>query len=253
MMKDAWKSMKDEAWESSGRMDSKTSKEEGKAVAQTNNHGVKGREEEKERSIEKTWEKNVSKSSINLGEANTQGNTIHDDEIRERKVRAENIIIKGVRDYGENEGTLDLARDFLRDKMLWQGRICQAWRVGKHSDERATPIKVTMSSTHDKQILLSKKQLLRGSHFFLEEYLTIRQQEETREEMLMVRVAKDEGKMAWLYKGKAVIAFFGPPKTKQQGGNQERSANSLAEKYETKTVWENRGEDSTLSLVRQNK
>ena len=36
-MKDVWQSMKDEVGESSGRMDSKTSKEEGKAVAQTNN------------------------------------------------------------------------------------------------------------------------------------------------------------------------------------------------------------------------
>ena len=158
-----------------------------------------------------------------------------------------------MRDYGENEGTLDLARDFLSDMMLWQGRICQAWRVGKPSDERARPIKVTMSSTHAKQILPSNKQLLRGSLFFLEEDLTIRQQEERREEMSKVRAARDEGKRAWLYKGKAVIAFFGPPKTKQQGGNQERSANSLAEKYETKTVWANRGEDSTLSLVCQNK
>ena len=91
-----------------------------------------------------------------------------------------------------------------------------------------------MSSTHDKQILLSKKQLLRGSHFFLEEDLTIRQQEERREEISKVRATRDEGKRAWLYKGKAVISFFGPPKTKQQGGNQERSTNSLAEKYKTK-------------------
>ena len=51
-------------------MNSKTSKEEGKVVAQTNNQGVKGREEEKGRFIEKTWEKFVSKSSINLGGAN---------------------------------------------------------------------------------------------------------------------------------------------------------------------------------------
>ena len=105
-----------------------------------------------------------------------------------------------MRDYGENEGTLDFARDFLRDKMLWQGRICQAWRVGKPSDERARPMKVIMSSTRDKQILLSKKQLLRGSHFFLEEDLTIRKQQERREEMSKVRAAIYEGKRAWLDK-----------------------------------------------------
>ena len=125
-MRDTWKSVKYDAGESSGGMNSKTSKEEGKVVAQTNNQGVKGREEEKGRSKEKTWAQVVSKSAINLGEANIQVNTIQDNEIRERQVRATNIIIKGVRDYGENEGTLDLARDFLSDMMLWQGKICQA-------------------------------------------------------------------------------------------------------------------------------
>ena len=69
-MKDAWQSMKDDARESSGGMNSNTSKEEGKAVAQTNNKGVKGREEEKGGSTEKMWAQVVSKSAINLGEAN---------------------------------------------------------------------------------------------------------------------------------------------------------------------------------------
>ena len=119
-----------EARESSGGMNSKTSKEEGKAVAQTNNQGVKGREEEKGRSTEKTWAQVVSKSAINLGEANIKVNTIHDNEIKERQVRAANIIIKGVRDYGENEGTLDLARDFLSDMMLWQGQIFPSMEGG---------------------------------------------------------------------------------------------------------------------------
>lgn len=40
-------------------------------------------------------------------------------------------------------------------------------------------------------------------------------------------------------KAKQLLPFFGPPKTKQ-GGYQERSANSLAEKYETKTAWANK-------------
>ena len=80
--------------------------------------------------------------------------------------------------------------------------------VGKSSGEIARPIKVIMSSIRDKQILLGKKQLLRGSRFFLDEDLTIRQQEERREEMSKVRAARDEGKRAWLFKGKVVIAFF---------------------------------------------
>jgi hypothetical protein len=81
--------------------------------------------------------------------------------------------------------------------------------VGKPSGERDRPINFIMSSIRDKQILLGKKQLLRGSRFFLDEDLTIRQQEEIKEELLKVREARDEGKRAWLFKGKVVIAFFG--------------------------------------------
>ena len=71
-----------------------------------------------------------------------------------------------MKDYGKNECTLDLARDFLKDKLQWQGQICQAWRVGKPNGERARPIKVIMSNLCDKEIILSRKQFLRGSRFF---------------------------------------------------------------------------------------
>ena len=69
-------------------------------------------------------------------------------------------------------------------------------QVGKPSGERDRPIKVIMSSIREKQILLGKKQLLRGSHFFLDEDLTIRQQEERREDLSKVRASRDEGKRA---------------------------------------------------------
>ena len=85
-----------------------------------------------------------------------------------------------MREYGKNECTPELAIDFLKDKLNWQGQICQAWRVGKPSDERAKPIKVIMASTRDQQTLLAKKHLLKGSRFFLEEDLTIMQQEENK-------------------------------------------------------------------------
>jgi hypothetical protein len=111
-----------------------------------------------------------------------------------------------VEDYGKNECTLDLARDFLKDKLQWQGKICQAWKVGKPNGERSRPIKVIMPNLCDKYIILSRKQFLRGSWFFLEEYLTVRQQEERRDEMKKVRAAREEGKREWIYKGKVAIA-----------------------------------------------
>ena len=100
---------------------------------------------------------------------------MQDREGKERQNKAANTIIKGVKDYRKNECTLDLAKDFLKDELLWQGQICQAWRVGKFNGERARPIKFIMPRLCDKYIILRKKNLLRGSHLFLEADLTVRQ------------------------------------------------------------------------------
>jgi len=65
--------------------------------------------------------------------------------------------------------------------------------------------------------------------------------------MSKVRVARDEGIRAWLFKGKTVIPSFGPhSKTRQHVGSQEAIVDSLAGTYATRPVWENRGEDPTI-------
>ena len=75
-------------------------------------------------------------------------------------------------------------------------------------------------------------------------------QQEEKKELSKVRATRDEGKRAWLYKGKAVIVVFGPPsKARQQNSSQEVIANPLA----ARSGWANRGVDSTLSLVCQSK
>jgi len=72
--------------------------------------------------------------------------------------------------------------------------------------------------------------------------------------LLKVRAARDEGKRAWLFKGKVVISFFSShSKTGQQVGSQGETTISLAGKYATRPFETNRDEDSTLSPVEQNK
>eukprot|EP00253_Pinus_taeda_P032593 PITA_32593 len=215
--------------ESTEVTNAKSSQDKGKAIAQIDNHEEKAREERKGDStkVSKTYAQVISNSANKEEETNIQVDNMQDREGKEKQNRTANIIIKGVKDYGKNECTFDLARDFLKDKLLWQEHICQAWGVGKFNGERVRPIKVIMPSLDDKYIILTKKHLLKGSRFFLEEDLTVKQQKERREKMLKVRVARDEGKRAWIYKGKVVIARFGPPsKTEQQDGNKEEATNS---------------------------
>ena len=92
-------------------------------IAQINNHEEKAREKTKGDStkVSKAWAQVISNSPNKEGETNIQVDNMQDSEGKERQNRAANIIIKGVKDYGKNECTLDLARDFLKDKLLWQG------------------------------------------------------------------------------------------------------------------------------------
>ena len=170
-MKVDWQIMKELAGEERGVLNHKTPNVEGKTDEQTNNQGMKVREAENGGSTKnsRTWTQVISKHA-NIEkekEASNQGDNKQGNETKERQVRATNIIIKGVREYGKNECTPELASDFLKDMLNWKGQICQAWRVGKPSDERARPIKVIIASACDKQTLIIKKHLLKGSRFFL--------------------------------------------------------------------------------------
>ena len=145
-----------------------------------------------------------------------------------------------------------MAREFLKEKLHWKGEIFQARRVGKICEERPRPIKVTMETVQDKHQLLRKKKLLKGSHFFLDEDLTIKQQEERREEVKKIRAAINEGKRAWLYNGKVVIAVFGThDKIGQQADGKEKIENSIIGRKTTRATWMERGKDSKLSLMCQ--
>lgn len=173
-------------------------------------------------------------------------------EHKDKKYRETNFIITGKSDYGNNESSLNLTIDFLKEKLYWRGQICQARRVGKICEERPRPIKVIMVSVQDKHYLLSKKKLLKGSHYFLDEDLTSKQQEVRREEVEKIRATRNEGKRAWLYNGKVVIAMFRPHgKAGQQFGSKEKPINSIIGRKTMRSRWMKRGEGSNLSLVYQ--
>lgn len=70
--------------------------------------------------------------------------------------------------------------------------------------------------------------------------------------MEKIRATRNEGKRAWLYNGKAIIAVFGlHGKTGQQTSNKEKIGNSIIGRKTTRSTWMKRGEDSNLSLLCQ--
>ena len=79
----------------------------------------------------KSWSQVVSGSSNKQREIIEKQIRIQLKEEHDKQSKATNIIIKGMRDFGENERMDTLARDFLKDKLKWTGSIHQASRIGR--------------------------------------------------------------------------------------------------------------------------
>ena len=46
------------------------------------------------------------------------------------KTEKTNFIIRGIRDYRKNESTLNLTRDFLKEKLHWKGKFAKQGGLG---------------------------------------------------------------------------------------------------------------------------
>ena len=100
-----------------------------------------------------------------------------------------------------------MTHDFLRDKLKWTGKIRQANRIGRSMGMgKNRHVRVTFSNIEDKSAILKNRGLLKDTHIYIDEDLTINQQEERRKEWEKVKSARAAGKWAWMKNGKAQIA-----------------------------------------------
>ncbi|KAH9300033.1 hypothetical protein KI387_011616 [Taxus chinensis] len=155
----------------------------------------------------KTWSQLVSGSSNEQRQVMEKHIKTQIKEEKDQQNRAINFIIKGLKDFGENERTDILARDFLKDELKWTGYIQQANRIGRRTEGgKDRHVRVVMRKIEDKHAILKNRGLLRGTHIYLDEDLTFAQQEDRRKEWEKVRKAREAGKWAQMRNGKAQIS-----------------------------------------------
>ena len=82
----------------------------------------------------KTWAQVVKEPVVEQKESIERQIKRQIKEEKDKQDKATNVIIKGLKDYGEKERTNMLARDFLRDKLNWTGYISQANRIGRKTE-----------------------------------------------------------------------------------------------------------------------
>lgn len=180
-----------------------------KEVAESNNSQLKEIQSVmdsmkiKEEQLREQLEEAKSWTQVVRGSSDTQRDDIEKQvrrqlrEEKDRNDRTMNVIVKGLKDYGENETTKELARDFFKDELQWSGVIQQANRIGKWTEGgKNRHVRVTLEKLEDKSVLLRNKRFLKGTQIYLDEDLTITQQEERRKEWEKVKTARSEGKWA---------------------------------------------------------
>ena len=87
-----------------------------------------------------------------------------------------------------------------------KGKIQKGRKIGNTMGVgRDRHVRVTLRSMEDKVRILKNRGLLKGTHIYLHEDLTLAQQEERRREWEEVRLAREVGKWAWLKNGKAQV------------------------------------------------
>ena len=124
----------------------------------------------------KSWSQVVSGSSNKQREIIEKQIRIQIKDEHDKQSMTTNIIIKGPRDFGENERTDTLTRDFLKDKLKWAGSINQASRIGRKLEgEKDRHVRVSLRSIEDRNMILRNRGLLGGTHIFLDEDLTFAQ------------------------------------------------------------------------------
>jgi hypothetical protein len=78
-------------------------------------------------------------------------------------------------------GCIHQERDFLKDKLKWIGCIHQASEIGhKIEGGRDRHVRDILRNIEDKNMILRNRGLLRGTHIYLDEDLTLAQQEQQR-------------------------------------------------------------------------
>ncbi|KAL3693710.1 hypothetical protein R1sor_007361 [Riccia sorocarpa] len=121
-----------------------------------------------------------------------------------REARCRNIRVVGLNKQ-EGEDTRECVTQFFRDVLrVADPVIDQVTRIGR-SDKGARAVLVRFSSVAEKNRVLGNRSMLKGHRIWLDHDLTPKQMEEKKKELAKIKEASDEGWVAFLRDGQAVI------------------------------------------------
>src|SRR5436305_14916147 len=125
--------------------------------------------------------------------------------IKKQEARAANCKLSGLEEK-EDENTKEVVVAFLESQLkVHDPQIIQAYRVGKKKEEFSRPIIVKLASAMEKAKIVANRAMLKGQRIWLDDDLTPLQVQAKKVELEKLKAAKEQGFVAYMRNGKALI------------------------------------------------
>lgn len=153
----------------------------------------------------KTYAEAAKKSHMEFVYAKEEEKRLLEEEHKNQHARVNNCKISGLVE-GEKEVTKEVVIAFFQSQLkLHEPSILQAYRIGQKKGDLPRPILVKFGAESEKARVLANRSMLKGERIWLDDDLTPIQIHARKIELEKVRVAKDQGLVAYLRNGQAVI------------------------------------------------
>jgi hypothetical protein len=153
----------------------------------------------------KTYAEAAKKSHMEFLEAKEEERRFLEGEHKNQHARVNNCKISGLVEE-EKETTKEVVTSFFQSQLkVHEPSILQAYRIGHKKGDLPRPILVKFGAQLEKARVMANRSMLKGQRIWLDDDLTPTQVQERKIELEKVRVAKDQGLIAYLRNGKALI------------------------------------------------
>lgn len=147
----------------------------------------------------------AAKQSIQFMETKEEERRQAEEEMRNRQARSSNCKISGLNEV-EKENTSEVVTSFLTDQLkVHDPKVVHAFRIGQKKGDLPRPILVKFCTDQEKERVKANRGMLKGHKVWLHDDLTPTQVKLRKVELDKVKAAKEEGWVAYLRNGQAVI------------------------------------------------
>lgn len=136
----------------------------------------------------------------------TVSNHQHLLELHQRDERKNNLVVVGLDQMNDDENPLEVVTDLFTTKLdLSNLHPVRARRLGRKQDSKKRLMLITMASFMDKLAVLKARTRLKGTRIYVNEDLTPSQRQHHIKLLKMCRMAKSDGKHAYIRGAKLLV------------------------------------------------